>query len=136
MSDAQNVAWAFNIRGADVPHVPLALAFALVPREGRPALYVASAKLDNAVRHALEQYADVSSPDALARDLAALAGKSVLLDQTSAADALSRVVGKPVRGADPIALMKAVKNHAEIAGARAAHRKTSRSSLPTMGSTG
>ena len=31
--------------------------------------------------------------------------------------------GKPVRGADPIALMKAVKNHAEIAGARAAHMR-------------
>ena len=40
VSDPQNVAWAFNIRGADVAHTPLALAFALVPREGRPALYV------------------------------------------------------------------------------------------------
>src|SRR5262245_19727158 len=29
VSDPQNVAWAFNIRGADVTHTPLALAFAL-----------------------------------------------------------------------------------------------------------
>jgi len=127
VSDAQNVAWAFNIRGADVPHTPLALGFALIPREGRPALYVAASKLDNAVRHALEQFADVRPPDALARDLAALAGKTVWLDQASAADALTRLVkdngGKPARGADPIALMKAVKNHAEIAGARAAHKR-------------
>ena len=47
------------------------------------------------------------------------------LDQASAADALTQIIaehgGKPVRGADPIALMKAVKNHAEIAGTRAAH---------------
>ena len=127
VSDAQNVAWAFNIRGADVPHTPLALAFALVPREGRPALYVASAKLDNAVRHALEQYADVRPPEALQRDLAALGGKTVWLDQATAAEALTRLVqdngGKPARGPDPIALMKAVKNHAEIAGARAAHQR-------------
>jgi Xaa-Pro aminopeptidase len=49
----------------------------------------------------------------------------VRLDQASAADALTRLVsehgGKPARGPDPIALMKAVKNNAEIAGSRAAH---------------
>ncbi len=127
VSDPQNVAWAFNIRGADVAHTPLALAFALVPREGRPALYVDGGKLDNTVRHALEEFADVRAPDALARDLAAFKGKSVRLDQASAADALTRLLtehgGRPVRGPDPIALMKAVKNHAEIAGARAAHAR-------------
>ena len=127
VSDPQNVAWAFNIRGADVAHTPLALAFAIIPREGRPALYVDGAKLDNKVRHALEEIAAVRAPDELARDLAQLKDKTVRLDQASAADALTRLVagngGKPVRGADPIALMKAVKNHAEIAGSRAAHKR-------------
>ncbi len=70
VSDPQNVAWTFNIRGADVAHTPLALAFAIVPREGRPALYVDGAKLDNDVRHALEEIAEVREPDDLARDLA------------------------------------------------------------------
>ncbi len=127
VSNPQNVAWAFNIRGADVAHTPLVLAFAFVPREGRPALYVDGGKLDNSVRHALEEFTDVRQPDALARDLAALKGKSVRLDQASAADAITRLLnehgGKPARGPDPIALMKAVKNHAEIAGARAAHKR-------------
>jgi Xaa-Pro aminopeptidase len=127
VSDPQNVAWAFNIRGADVAHIPLALAFAVVPREGRPALYIDPAKLDNKVRHALEEIAAVRAPDDLARDLAQLKDKTVRLDSASAADALTRLVadvgGKPVGGADPIALMKAVKNHAEIAGSRAAHKR-------------
>ena len=127
VSDPQNVAWAFNIRGADVPHTPLALAFAVIPREGKPALYVDAAKLDNKTRHALEEIAAVRAPEELAGDLAQLKGKTVRLDQASAADALTRQVagsgGKPVRGADPIALMKAVKNHAEIAGSRAAHKR-------------
>jgi Xaa-Pro aminopeptidase len=127
VSDPQNVAWAFNIRGADVPHTPLALAFAVIPREGKPALYVDAAKLDNKTRHALEEIAAVRAPEELAHDLAQLKGKTVRLDQASAADALTRQVagsgGKPVRGADPIALMKAVKNHAEIAGSRAAHKR-------------
>jgi Xaa-Pro aminopeptidase len=125
VSDPQNVAWAFNIRGSDVAHTPLALAFALIPREGRSALYVGGAKLDNKSRHALEALAEVRAPDELARDLGAMKDKTVRLDQASAADALSRLVsesgGKPMRGADPIALMKATKNTAEIAGMKAAH---------------
>ncbi len=127
VSDPQNVAWAFNIRGSDIAHTPLALAFAVIPREGKPALYVETAKLDNKTRPALEEIAVVRAPAELARDLAQLKDKTVRLDQASAADALTCLVagsgGKPVRGADPIALMKAVKNHAEIAGSRAAHTR-------------
>jgi Xaa-Pro aminopeptidase len=127
VSDPQNVAWAFNIRGTDVTHTPLALAFAVIPREGRPSLYVESAKLDNTVRHALEEFADVRAPDDLADDLGKLKDKAVRLDQASAADAFTRLLSgygaKAQRGRDPIALLKAAKNHAEIIGSRAAHRR-------------
>jgi Xaa-Pro aminopeptidase len=127
VSDPQNVAWAFNIRGSDVAHTPLALAFALIAREGKPKLYVDAVKLDNATRHALEQVADVRAPDDLARDLAALKDQSVRFDAGSAADALTRIVadngGASSQGPDPITLMKAVKNHAEIAGMKAAHKR-------------
>ena len=125
VSDPQNVAWAFNMRGSDIAHTPLALAFALVPREGRPRLYVDPAKLDNATRATLADVADIGAPDDLTRDLAGLKDKTIRLDQASAVEALGKIVadhgGKPVRAADPITLMKAVKNHAEIAGTRAAH---------------
>ncbi len=127
VSDPQNVAWAFNIRGADVAHTPLALAYALIPRDGRPAIYVDGAKLSNNVRHALEEFTDVRNPDGLNRDLANLKDKTVRLDQTSAADAFARVLSagssKLQRGADPISLLKATKNHAEIAGSRNAHTR-------------
>src|SRR5664279_5607836 len=83
VSDPQNVAWAVNIRGSDVAHTPLALAFALVPREGRPALYVDGAKLDNKTRNALEEIAALRAPDDLVRDLAQLKDKTVRLDQAS-----------------------------------------------------
>ncbi|HEY6026054.1 MAG TPA: M24B family metallopeptidase, partial [Pseudolabrys sp.] len=125
VSDPQNVAWTFNIRGSDIAHTPLALAFALIPREGRPRLYVEPNKLDNRTRAALEDIADIRTPDDLTRDLTGFKHQSVRLDQASAVEALSKIVsdngGKPVRAADPITLMKAVKNHAEIAGTRAAH---------------
>jgi Xaa-Pro aminopeptidase len=127
VSDPQNVAWAFNIRGADVAHTPLALAFATIPREGKPALYVEPAKLDDKTRSALQPIATLRAPGDLAHDLTQFKGKTVRLDSASAADALTRLVsgsgGKPMRGVDLIALMKATKNHAEIAGSRAAHQR-------------
>jgi Xaa-Pro aminopeptidase len=129
VSDPHAVAWTFNIRGSDVAHTPLPLAFAVIPREGRPALYVDGRKLSNDVRERLEGLADVREPDALTRDLAALGEqkKTVRLDQATAADALARLItsrgGKITRGADPIALLKAVKNSVEIEGSRAAHRR-------------
>src|SRR6185437_3820039 len=127
VSDPQNVAWAFNIRGADVAHTPLALAFAVIPREGKPALYIDGSKLDNKTRNAVEEIAAVRAPDELERDLGQLKDQNVRLDGASAADALTRLVsdggGKPLRGADPIAPMKAVKNRTEIAGARAAQQR-------------
>ncbi len=121
------VAWVFNIRGADVAHTPLPLAFAIVPREDRPALFVDGRKLSNDVRDRLEALADVREPADFVPALAALGRdkKTVRLDQATAADALARLVvthgGKVARGIDPIALMKAVKNGVEISGTRAAH---------------
>lgn len=121
------VAWAFNIRGADVTHTPLALAFAIIPKEGRPAIFVDGRKLSNAVRDGLERIATVREMDELPAALSALGAEkaSVRLDQASAAEALGRLVteagGTVNRGADPITAMKAIKNEAEISGSRAAH---------------
>ena len=127
ISDPHAVAWTFNIRGSDVAHTPLPLAFAIVPREGRPALYVDGRKLSDEVRSALETLADVREPAEFVRALGALGQgkKTIRLDQATAADAIGRLIashgGKVARGPDPIALMKAVKNDVEISGTRAAH---------------
>jgi Xaa-Pro aminopeptidase len=127
VSDPHAVAWAFNIRGSDVAHTPLPLAFAIVPKEGRTTLFIDGAKLSNEVRNKLEETAEVAEPAAFMAELRSLgtAKRGVRLDQATGADALSRLIseagGKVTRGADPIAMMKAIKNPVEIGGARAAH---------------
>ena len=129
VSDPHNVAWAFNIRGADVSHTPLPLSFAQVPREGRPAIYIDGRKLSNETRDYLEMLADVREPGAFAENLKALGATkaAVRLDSATAADALARLIadagGKITRGADPITLMKAVKNATEIAGTHSAQTR-------------
>jgi Xaa-Pro aminopeptidase len=129
LSDSHAVAWSFNIRGADVSHTPLPLSYALVPKDGRPTVFIDHRKLSNSVRDHLEQSADVAEPDALTPKLTELAkrGASIALDSATAADALSRLIsaagGRPVRGNDPVSLLKAVKNATEIEGTRTAHRR-------------
>jgi len=129
LSDSHNVAWTFNIRGADVAHTPLPLSYALVPKSGRPTIFIDHRKLSNLTRDHLEQSADVEEPDALAAQLTSLAqsGAVIALDSATAADALTRLIqnagGKPVRSADPVSLLKAAKNATEIEGMRRAHRR-------------
>src|SRR6266702_3650834 len=129
LSDSHAVAWTFSIRGADVSHTPLPLSYALVPKDGRPTVFIDHRKLSNSVRDHLEQSADVEEPDALTPKLTELSqrGASIAVDSATAADALSRLIaasgGKPVRGNDPVSLLKAVKNPTEIEGTRTAHRR-------------
>jgi Xaa-Pro aminopeptidase len=128
LSDPASVAWMFNIRGADVTHTPLPLSWALVPVGGKPSLFIDGRKLLSEVRAALSKVADVQEPLAFDQALAAAAkGKTIRLDQATApkhlADIIEQAGGTVAKGADPVTRMKAVKNEAEIAGARAAHKR-------------
>jgi Xaa-Pro aminopeptidase len=127
VSDPHNLAWVFNLRGADVAHTPLALGYAIVPAGGRPTLFLDPGKLTNEAGDVLGRLAELAPPDALGAALQKLgaAGAKVRLDQATAASALvgrlRQAGGVADLGSDPITLMKAVKNPAEIAGARTAH---------------
>ena len=122
-----SIAWLFNIRGGDISHSPLAVAFALVPARGKPSLFIDPAKIGGNVRGHLKEVAELLAPDDLAGRLAALGQKAarVRLDPDTTpvrfAQILQAASAKIVAGDDPCILPKAIKNTAEIAGARAAH---------------
>jgi Xaa-Pro aminopeptidase len=120
-----SICWLFNIRGSDIAHNPVALAFAIIPAEGMPELFIDSAKLSKDVRRELERVTRLAEPDTLTGRIAELKteGRPVRLDPETAAYALWRGLGPKIvsAGADPCIGLKAVKNAAEIAGARKAH---------------
>ena len=126
VSDPHAVSWLFNIRGSDVPHTPVVLAFAMVPKEGRPTIFVDLRKLGNEIRSRLEEVADVRPNAAFEREVAAFGQerRAVRLDPATCPEAIARLVtengGTVLRGGDPIAPMKAIKNAVEIEGARSA----------------
>ena len=129
VSDPHNLAWAFNLRGGDVAHTPLPLGYAIIPREGRATLFLDAAKVTPEAQAALAGLAERADPAALPAALDALgaARARVRLDAATGAVALRRRIeeagGTADVGPDPITGMKAVKNAAEIAGTRAAHRR-------------
>lgn len=119
-----SVCWLLNIRGRDVAHNPVVLAFAIVPASGKPELFVAAQKLTREAQAHLDGTVKISPPAALKERVAALrkAGRRVRIDPDRAAWWLSRALGKSaVRGPDPCVPMKAIKNATEIKGARIAH---------------
>lgn len=122
---ADSICWLFNIRGADVAHNPVVRAYAIVPASGKAELFVAPEKITRDVKAHLAPFAKVVEPKQLIARLKEFraAGKSVRLDPDAAAFALERALGPKsvAKGADPCILPKAIKNAAEIAGARAAH---------------
>jgi Xaa-Pro aminopeptidase len=127
VSDPHALAWAFNLRGSDVAHTPIALGYALIPREGKPRLFLEAEKLTARTSAPLEKLAQLAPPAALPEALAELGAQklSVLFDAGTAPSRLSRIFseagGQAEIASDPIALMKARKNAAELEGARAAH---------------
>ena len=126
ISDPHAVAWVFNIRGHDVAHTPLPLAYAMILKDAKPRLYADPRKLDKDVRDKLAGFADIEGPDRLVPDLEAFgkAAKKVQFDSATVPAKLTQIFkdagGVSEFGSDPIVLMKARKNAAELAGARAA----------------
>jgi Xaa-Pro aminopeptidase len=129
VSDPHNLAWTFNIRGGDVAHTPLPLGYAVIPAEGRPTVFLDPAKVTNEAGSAIGAVADIARQETLPAALETLgsAKAKVRIDAESGAVALVRRIesagGAADVGPDPISLMKAAKNAAEIAGTRAAHRR-------------
>lgn len=121
-----SICWLFNIRGTDIPHTPVALAFAIVPKQGKAELFIAPQRFsDSALAH-VEPVAELLDPGKLKDSLAKLkdVGKPVRLSTSTAAYWFKSKLGKLVApGSDPCLGLKAVKNNAEIKGSRAAHRR-------------
>jgi Xaa-Pro aminopeptidase len=124
-----SIAWLLNIRGSDVAHNPVALAFAIVPAAGKVELFIDPAKVDAEARAHLAKLARISASNALEKRIGVLKGtsKRIRLDANTAASWFFRKLGggkaRVVNGPDPCLLPKARKNATEIKGARSAHKR-------------
>lgn len=127
MTALDSIAWTFNVRGTDVTHTPVGLAFAVLHADATADLFIAPDKIDDTVAKHLGNGVRLHNRDAFAPMLATLNGKRVAADPERAVaavfDALEQGGAKLVSVRDPAVLAKAIKNHAEQAGTRAAHAR-------------
>jgi Xaa-Pro aminopeptidase len=126
LTDPSSIAWAFNIRGADVPHTPHPLARAIVHSDGRTELFLDEAKTGIEQRAYLGQICEQLSPATFLDRLAvAAASGGVMLDPELAPSVLADIVeqagGKVVEASDPVRMPRATKNRAELEGTTRAH---------------
>jgi Xaa-Pro aminopeptidase len=127
LSALDSIAWAFNLRGADVARTPVALAFALVHADSTADLFVASEKVGPEVRRHLGNGVRLHERDDFKSALSKLGDKKVAVDPERAVsaifDALDKAGAKILSLRDPTILPKACKNEAEIAGHKAAQMR-------------
>ena len=127
VSSLDDIAWIFNLRGADVDYNPVFVAHALI-ETGRARLFVDADKLDATVIAALKadgieiaRYADAT------KALAALpAGCKVLIDPKRVTLGLTQAIPATVSvidGINPSTLSKSRKTDAELSQVREAMRR-------------
>lgn len=121
------VSWLLNVRGTDMPQLPVLQSLALAHADGAVDLFVAQARIPEGfaehVGSGVTVHAEASFPD-VARHYH---GMKVLVDPAGvnayAALTLEEAGATVVYGEDPVSLAKACKNAVEQAGSRAAHRR-------------
>ncbi|QHL89510.1 M24 family metallopeptidase [Sphingomonas changnyeongensis] len=127
LSALDSIAWTFNIRGQDVERTPVALAYALVHRDGTADLFVAPEKVGDDVARHLGNAVRLHDRAAFAAALGGFAGKRVAVDPERAVAAifarLEQGGARTLALRDPAVLPKAIKNPVEIAGHQAAQAR-------------
>ncbi|HDR2398129.1 TPA: aminopeptidase P family protein [Enterobacter bugandensis] len=119
-----NIAWLLNVRGSDIPTSPVPLSFALLGRDGRVEWFVNDNKLAELPDAVLNAFTIAPQDTFIERCQQLAEGKRVMVDADSAPVALRFAIeprGEIVWRTDPITLIKATKNPAELAGYRECH---------------
>ena len=122
---ADSVAWLLNIRGRDIPSLPLVLGYAILHSDGRMQFFTDPAKIPPGfAEHVGDGVEVLPEADAL-QAFAALKGHRVLADPATANAwcqlSLARAGAQLIAADDPVLLPKACKNAVEVQGMRDSH---------------
>ncbi|WEM42335.1 aminopeptidase P family protein [Photobacterium sp. DA100] len=125
LTQLDSIAWLLNIRGSDVPSLPVLLSTALLHADQSVDFYIDPSRLPEGFADHVGTGVRVHAPDALEAGLKQLSGKTVLVDPATsnawASQTLRDAKATLLEAADPCLLPKAAKNPTEIAGMKACH---------------
>lgn len=120
-----SVSWLLNIRGTDLPQLPVVQSFAMLQAAGEVTLFVDPARIPEGFAGHVGEGVQVLPESDAAAALSNYQGRRILAD-TRAANAWTQLVlerggATLVAGEDPVLIPKACKNSVELAGTRRAH---------------
>jgi Xaa-Pro aminopeptidase len=122
---ADSVAWLLNIRGQDIPALPLVLGYALLDANGELVFFTDPRKIPPGFAAHVGAGVTVQDESEAAGIFAQQAGRKVLADPKTANAwcqlTLQHAGAELIAGDDPVLIPKACKNATEIAGMRNAH---------------
>lgn len=125
LTQVDSIAWLLNIRGSDIPCLPVLLSTAILHQDGSVDFYIDPARLPEAFNAHVGDGVRIAAPASLEAGLKALGGKAVLVDPATSNAWASQVLisadAKLIAAQDPCMLPKAAKNPTEIAGMKASH---------------
>lgn len=120
------VAWLYNLRGADVAYTPVALSYTIVGKD-YATLYINPEIVTEEIRQALEEDGVRIRPYfQVYEDVKCLTESTLLLDKRTVNTALAEALDPGVKLVDhssPVVVAKAVKNPVEMENERLAHVK-------------
>ncbi|NQX90420.1 MAG: aminopeptidase P family N-terminal domain-containing protein, partial [Halioglobus sp.] len=122
-----SVSWLLNVRGTDMPQLPVLLSFALLDAESSMTLFVDARRLPKGFEAHVGKGVNVLPETQVVDVLGAYKGRRVLADPAGASAwiqlSLLAAGAVLVSGNDPVQLPKACKNQVELDGTRLAHRR-------------
>ncbi|UTA49083.1 aminopeptidase P family protein [Simiduia sp. 21SJ11W-1] len=120
-----SIAWLLNIRGDDIPYLPVVLGTALLYADGQMTFFVDPAKRIDSLAEHVGEGVRFEPETALEGALAKLGGQRLLADPAESnawcQQQAQQAGAELIAGMDPVALPKAAKNAAELEGIRQAH---------------
>lgn len=126
LANPEVCAWLFNIRGSDIPHLPVALCMGFLYQDGSATLYLAEDAIGDALhKHLGAEVELVSEKLDLFKNTARRHIQTVWADpQLTNCWTLQQLRNQEIEilmERDPITQAKAQKNSVELAGSQAAH---------------
>ena len=122
-----SVSWLLNIRGTDMPQLPVLQSFALLDASAELTLFVDSRRLPDGFHAHVGEGVRVLAESDASSALTDYANRRVLADSKNASAwiqlELERAGAILVAGEDPAVIPKACKNAVELAGTRSAHQR-------------
>ncbi|NLS14794.1 aminopeptidase P family protein [Vibrio sp. SM6] len=120
-----SICWLLNIRGLDVPRLPVLLSHALLHKNGDVDFFIEADRLPAEFAEHAGPGVRVMAPEQLSVQLQKLTNTHVLLDPNGSSAwfklTLQNAGALVIASADPCLMPKATKNEVEIAGMKACH---------------